>query len=239
MFFRELFSSEAAYYLIWYLLLVSGMYTLMRQHKFNQIFSFFTAISFVLCTGVIIWIVIGHNAKEMTFAIVPFIFVMMERIKEKVSLLNIVLLTIVMHIMLAGGHVQMIFYAAMAVGILLLCELIYYIAKKQNWLSVLKLIGVFVIATLLAALMSADRYFSVLEYTPHSTRGAAPITARVGSSDKEAVSKLTKEDYDYATMWSNSPDELIDMFVPSYHGFGKVNYKGILTNNQETQLMTY
>jgi hypothetical protein len=89
--------------------------------------------------------------------------------------------------------------------------------------------------------MSADRYFSILEYTPHSTRGTAPITARAeaNKSDKELSSKLTKEDYEYATMWSNSPEEIIDMFVPSYHGFGKVNYSGDLTGGRETTLMTY
>jgi hypothetical protein len=34
--------------------------------------------------------------------------------------------------MLAGGHVQMIFYAACAVGIYLICDFIFNIVKKEN-----------------------------------------------------------------------------------------------------------
>jgi hypothetical protein len=237
---KSIFDSDAAKALFWYFIMMWGMYFLMRQHKFEKLISFFSSFAFIFCTGILIWMMIGHNAKEMTFAVVPWIFFMIEKIKERVSLLNIVILTILMHVMLAGGHVQMIFYTACVVGIYLICDLISQLVRKNNWLAVCKLIGVFVIATGLAVLMSADRYFSTLEYVPHSTRGSAPITARInGKFIDNAASKLTKEDYEYATMWSNSPEELIDMFVPSYHGFGKVKYSGILTNNQETKIMTY
>jgi hypothetical protein len=177
----------------------------------------------------------------MTFAVVPWIFVMMERIKERPSLLNIVLLTIIMSVMIAGTHVQMVFYAACAVGFYLVCDLTSRIIKKETLLPVIKLIGVFIIATTFAVLMSADRYLVVLEYTPYSTRGSAPITARLdtNNTDKELASKKSEDDYKYATQWSNSPEEMIDMFNPSYHGFGKVKYKGILTNHQETTVSTY
>jgi hypothetical protein len=69
-------------------------------------------------------------------------------------------------------------------------------------LAVVKLIGIFIIATFFAAMMSADRYFSVLEYTPYSTRGSAPISARLdeNTSDKELQSKKSEDDYKYATM---------------------------------------
>jgi len=137
----------------------------------------------------------------MTFAVVPWIFVMMERIKERPSLINIVLLTIIMSVMIAGTHVQMIFYAACAVGIYLLSNIISLLIKKETLLPVLKLIGIFIIATIFAVLISADRYFVVLEYTPYSTRGSAPITARLDSNttDKELTSKKSEEDYKYAT----------------------------------------
>jgi hypothetical protein len=61
------------------------------------------------------------------------------------------------------------------------------------------LIGIFIIATIFAVLMSADRYLAILEYTPSSTRGSSPITARAADEDQVSASKLSKEDYDYAT----------------------------------------
>ncbi|MCL2039205.1 MAG: YfhO family protein [Bacteroidetes bacterium] len=236
-----IFNSDAAKWMFWYLIMVSGMYFLMRQHKFERLISFWTAFAFIFCTGILAWIIIGHNAKEMTFAVTPWIFFMMEKIKEKISLLNVVILTILMHIMLAGGHVQIIFYIACVVVIYLIFDLVSKLMKKENWMSVVKLIGAFFIASALAFLMSADKYLVTLEYVPYSTRGSSPITERINetTTDKAVSNKRTEEDYKYATSWSNSPEELIDMFVPSYHGFGKVNYSGYLTNNQEVRLNTY
>ena len=236
---KEIFGSDAAKWLFWYLIMISGMYFLMRQHKFDRLISFFTSFAFIFCTGILIWMIIGHNAKELTFAVVPWIFFMMEKIKEKVSLLNVAILAILMHIMFAGGHIQIIFYVACIVGIYLIFDFVLKLLKKDNWLSVAKLTGIFVIVSGMAFLMSADKYLSTLEYVPYSTRGSSPITSRINDNSTENTSKTTEEDYKYATMWSNSPDELIDMFVPSYHGFGKVMYSGALTGNQETKIMTY
>lgn len=241
-FLKSLFNSDTARILLWYIVLAAGMYFMMRQYKQTRLISLFVAVSFIFCTGITIWVMIGHHAKPATFAMVPYIFIMMEKIKERVSLLNIVLLTIVMHIMLAGGHIQLIFYTAWAVIFYLLIDLVTRIVKKTNWLAIVKLTGVFVIATGIAVLMSADRYLSVLEYNPYSTRGSAPITARIeANKDGSAshVEKKTDKDYEYSTMWSFSPDEIIDLFVPSYHGFGKVDYSGQLTGNRETKIMTY
>jgi len=70
--------------------------------------------------------------------------------------------------------------------------------------------------------MSADRYFTTLEYTPYSTRGSAPIQ----QVDDSKVTETGGHGYDYATMWSYSPDELFTFLVPSYYGFGHREYEG-------------
>ncbi len=238
---KYVFDSDTAKWLFWYLVMVAGIYFLMRQHKFERLISFWTAFAFIFCTGILMWLMIGHSSKEATFAVVPWIFFMMEKIKEKVSLLNVAILSILMHIMLAGGHVQIIFYIACIVSMYLIFDFVSKLLRKENWLSVAKLIGVFFIASGLAFLMSADKYLSTLEYVPYSTRGSSPITERINGTPTDNVgsNKRTEEDYKYATMWSNSPEELIDMFVPSYHGFGKIKYSGYLTGNQETKINTY
>ena len=248
LFFKKMFDSQTARNLVWYMIMGIGMYLLILQHKDDKLIAFFVATAFIYCAGIVIWEMIGHTSKSDTFAVVPYIFVLMERIKKRASLLNLALLIIVMHIMLAGGHYQLIFYVACAVIIYILIDLITQIVKKGNWIAITKLIGCFFIATAFAFLMSADRELAVLEYVPHSTRGSAPITERISTQNddgtvtaarKNEVAKKTEADYEYATMWSFSPGEIIDFFVPSYHGFGKVKYTGPLTGNREQIISTY
>ena len=241
LFAKKIFDSDTMKNLTWYIILAVGMYFMMRQYNKDRLISFFVAVAFIFGTGIAIWVMIGHNAKTPTFAVVPFIFLMIERIKERASLLNITLMVIFMHIMLAGGHYQLIFYVACAVIIYMLFDLITQIIKKGNWLGITKVIGSLLIATLFAFLLSADKQLSVTEYVPYSTRGLAPISERVAAQEtgQSTASKRTDEDYEYATMWSFSPDEIIDLFVPSYHGFGKITYSGPLTGNREAKIMTY
>ncbi|MGI6369442.1 MAG: YfhO family protein [Ignavibacteria bacterium] len=235
-FFRSLFDSEAARMVFWYIVFGSGMFFLMRVHKQDRWISLFAAIAMTFCTGITIWVMIGHNAKPLTFMMAPYVFIMFELMKRKFSFLYAVLTVLVMHVMMEGGHVQMMFYIACAMFIYLILDIVNGLIKKTSIAPILRSTGIFVIATGLAFAMSADKYLSVLEYTPYSTRGSAPITAT--QSDDESAGSSSK-DYEYATNWSFSPDEIIDFFVPSYHGFGKVTYSGPLTGGRETKIMTY
>ncbi len=236
-FFRALFDSEAARMVFWYIIFGSGMFLLMRVHKMDRFIALFSSIAMSFCTGIVIWIMIGHNAKPLTFMMTPYVFIMFELLRRKFSILYAVLTILVMHVMMAGGHVQMMFYAACAMLIYLILEIINSLRNKITLLPILRATGIFVIATGLAFAMSADKYLSVMEYTPYSTRGSAPITKQI-EGDSNSKGDANK-DYDYATMWSFSPEEMIDFFVPNYHGFGKVNYSGSLTGGRETKIMTY
>ena len=151
-----------------------------------------------------------------------------------------------MHVMLESGHVQMIFYDDCIVSIYLISDLIGSLLKKTSTLDILKSIGVLVVASGVAFLMSSDKYLSLLEYEPYSIRGAAPITKsndfNNSNNSNNNISKASNDNsknYEYATMWSFSPEEMIDFLVPNYHGFGKVSYSGHLTGGKETKLMTY
>jgi hypothetical protein len=118
--------------------------------------------------------------------------------------------------MFEGGHLQMIFYGGIAFGLYLIFELVNRWIKKTEPMKVLRIASLLIIAATFSYLMSADRYFSVQEYTPYSTRGSAPIlkTANQHQNDKGG------NDYEYATMWSYSPLESWTFLVPGYFGHG-------------------
>ncbi len=231
----KLFSSDASRVLCWYIFYGIGMYYLMRSKKMSRFVSFFTMMGAVFSTGILVWIMIGHNTKPMVFSMFPFIFLLLEKLRVKFSLIYSVLLVFAVHIMIEAGHLQMIFYGISGFAIYLIFEMISRTIKNKQPINVLRSAAMLVVAGAFAFLMSSDRYLSTLEYTDYSTRGTAPITKVKDNNTNENIG----HDYEYATMWSFSPEEIITFFVPNYFGFGKLKYDGDLTGGQKVMLPVY
>ncbi len=217
-FIGNIFSSDAARVASFYAIYAVGMFLLMRSKKQDRLASFFTAFVAVFSTYVITWIMIGHNTKPMVIAFFPYIFLLMEKLREKITLIHVALLIMVVHFMLMGAHYQMIFYGILSFGIYLIFEFVSRLIKKDKALNVVYVAGFLALAGGLSYLMSSDRFLSAQEYTPYSTRGSAPLV------DKDShVTESGGHDYDYATMFSYTPSECITFAVPSYYGFGKTD----------------
>lgn len=234
-FVGALFDSDSARMASFYCLLAAGMYLLMRSKRHKRYVAFFTAFAATFSTSVAVWVMIGHNTKPVVFAMIPFVFLFLEKLRVKFSLLYASALAIVVHLMYEAGHLQMIFYAACAFAIYLIFELVSRYAKKENPGGVWRAAAVLVAASAVAFIMSSDRYISSLEYADYSTRGTAPIVKTANQTQDETGGN----DYEYATMWSFSPQEIATFFVPSYFGFGKVDYEGPLTGGKEIKLPAY
>ncbi|MGQ9818641.1 MAG: YfhO family protein [Candidatus Kapaibacteriales bacterium] len=219
--FGELFGSDTARVLFFYILYGTGIYWLIREKQMPKTFALFSAFAAIFSTWVITWVMIGHNTKPVVLSMIPFIFVFIERLKKLFSPLVFGFLIIAFAVMFIGNHLQMIFYGVMAFAIYLLYDLIISLIKRENWLKVLRAGILVIIAGGIAFLMSADRYLSTLEYAPYSVRGSAPIE----KIHKDKTHKPEQSDYEYATMWSYSPEELFTLLVPSYFGFGIRDYR--------------
>jgi hypothetical protein len=232
----NIFNNDSVRVIQFYAIFGIGMYLLMRSKKHTPMVAFFTAIAAVYSTGIIHWVMIGHNTKPIAMAILPFIFLLMERVRDKFTLLYAALLVYAIHLMYESAHVQMMFYSALAIGIYILFELISRLVSKRDPLSVVRLIGVLAIAGGLAFMMSSDRYLSVQEYTKYSVRGSAPLVDEKGKSKTDETGGNS---YEYASEWSFSPQEIITFLVPNYYGFGKLPYTGTATRNEEMKVPTY
>ncbi len=231
----SLFGSDLARVLTFYVILAAGIYLLMRFKQHSRFVAFFTAFATAFSTSVILWPMIGHNTKPIVYAMFPYIFLLLEKLREKFSLIYTVLLIFAVHVMNEGSHLQMIFYGICAFGLYLLFELVSRIITKREPLKVIRSALILAVAGGISFMMSADRYLSTIEYTPYSTRGSQPI---IKSKDSEAI-KTGGQDYDYATMWSFSPQEIATFFIPNYFGFGQLPYKGTLTGGNEIKMRSY
>ncbi len=242
--FAAILGSDTARIGFWYILYAIGMYFLMRSKKHERMVALFTAVAAVFSTWVMTWVMIGHNTKPIAFAMFPYVLLGLENIREKWSLKYAVLLVLAVHVMVESTHLQMVFYGICTFGLYLLFELVSRLITKQQPMGVLRAALVLAVAGAMSFGMGADRFLSTIEYTPYSTRGSAPLsqlmqadTAQMKAANKQDANG--GNDYDYATNWSFSPEEVSTFFVPNYYGFGKLKYKGPLTGNKETVVAAY
>lgn len=233
-FFGQLFGSDVARVAFYYILYGIGVYLLVLSKGKDKFLAFMAGFAAMFSTAVIVWIMIGHNTKPVVFAFLPYIFLSLEKLQEKFSLLYFVLLTYALHIMMEGAHIQMIFYSALAVGVYLILEIVSRAIQKNQLMNTLVATGLLVVAGGLAFAMSSDRYLATLDYTPYSTRGSGPTIEKEGAKDEKT--KDGGNPYQYATDWSFSPGEMMTFVVPNYYGFGNLDYDVEKPDYQNTTL---
>lgn len=220
-FVGSIFGSDVARVIMFYVFYGLGMYLLMRQKKHSPLVAFLTGIAAIFSTYVITWVMIGHNTKPIVLAMLPYIFLLLERLRTKFSLLYAVLLVFAVHLMFEGNHVQLMFYSGCALIIYFFFELLGHLNESKEIGKVFRAGVLLVLAAGFAFLMSSDRYLATLEYTPNSTRGVAPIT-QIANHQSAAPT----HDYKYSTSWSFTPSEMFSFLVPDYFGTKPIDVNG-------------
>ncbi len=206
---------------LWYAIYAAGVFTLLRSKGFHQGAALFGSLSAVFSTWVLVWIMIGHSTKPVSLATLPWILYALERIRERFTLTSLLVLILAMTALVSATHPQMMFYLGCAAALYLITELIVRVVQKANPMPVLTSAGALILATGLALGTHADMFLATREYTPHSTRGSAPLVQVEGAQQEQGGGN----DYEYATNWSFSPEEIATFFVPNYYGFGNTKVK--------------
>ncbi|MBN9398609.1 MAG: YfhO family protein ['Candidatus Kapabacteria' thiocyanatum] len=213
----EVMNNDTARIGLWYSIYGWGVYTLMRAKKHLRGVSIFSALGAVFSTFVIVWIMIGHSTKPVSLATLPWILLALERLRERFSLLNLFILTLPLIVLVSATHPQMMFYIGCGLAIYMLVELVHRLITKDGAMDVLKSAGALAVAGGLALATHADMFLATREYTPYSTRGSAPLVQNTSNQQDRSGGN----DYEYATNWSFSPEEMMTFLVPNYYGFGK------------------
>ncbi len=231
-------SPDVGWVLFYYLLLGIGVYWFVFDKLKNKIGALVAALGVMHSTFIIILVIVGHMTKVPVIAFFPFIFLILERLREKFNLVLSLVLIVLIHFMLLPGHIQMIFYCYFAFLLYYTFFFIRTLIKKESWQGVIRSGLVLTAATGLAFAMTGDQYLSTLEYSKYSMRGADPIVPSAQAQTKGATNGGL--DYDYATQWSFPPGEMLTFLIPSAYGFGVgVPYQGPETNNQIAKLPLY
>lgn len=233
--------------LFFYFVFAAGIYLLTYQKVQRKFPAFIAAFAAMFSMYIIIWVMTGHNTKIAVIAFFPYIFYVIDRLRERFSWPLALALVLLLHFSYMPSHVQMIFYVYLSIGVYLLFFLLKGLLQKKSdsatqdgsslWKGALRAGVVLALASVLAFAMDADKYLSVWEYSSYSTRGSNPIVVKnTGPESKTIEGGL---DYDYATSWSFAPGEIMTWIVPSWYGFGQMQYKGMFTGNREAMLNFY
>ncbi|MBN1637650.1 MAG: hypothetical protein JW866_01695, partial [Ignavibacteriales bacterium] len=191
-----------------------GIFLLLKYKKIPWYISIIVAVAFVLLPDWQALVGEGHFAKLRTIMVLPLFIFSFNYFFDKNSWVSAGIFALIFSWVIRTQHIQIIFYGVL----LLLFVFIYpfirlFIEKKIRYALSLSL--KFIVALGLAFMISSLPFLTLQEYADYSTRGGNPIQL---SEEKISAKKSGGVDFDYATQWSLAPSEVIDFFIPRFHG---------------------
>jgi hypothetical protein len=228
-----------------------GVFFFLRQYGLATLAASFGGAVFMLSPYMTAMLVHGHGSQLMTVAWMPWMLWATLRLMQRGGLADAGILALIAGFQLQRSHVQIAYYSWLLVLLLAVVLFLFHRglpAKTTGVSGGLPVIpdgggdghagadgghwgvdesshkggpyaGWVVFLLLVLALgcgvaMSASIYLPASEYAAYSVRGMAAEGAA--------------SSWEYATLWSMHPMELITFLVPGFFGFGGVTYWGFM-----------
>ena len=205
------FLPRPADYLFLYFL---GFYILLIVLKIDPLKAFFGALAFGLSTYLIIILGVGHNAKAHAIAYMPMVIAGVLLVFQRKYILGGLLTMVAAGLEINANHFQMTYYLLLLLAIIA----IYYtitIVKNKEYKEFGKIIGVFLIAGILAIGANATNLMATSEYAKFSTRDKSELTVNPDGTPKTDSNAMS---YDYITEYSYGVAESLNLIAPGLFG---------------------
>ena len=172
--------------------------------------SFIGAIAYGFTSYLFIVIGAGHNAKAMAMAyMAPVIAGVLLAYKGK-YLWGSLLTAFAMAFEVRTGHLQITYYLALTIIIIVIAELISDIINKRIGHFMKASVGL-VIAAIIGALTCSTTLYGNYEFGKETTRGKPVLTRNEDNQTKGL-------DRDYITQWSYGKGETWSLLIPNAKG---------------------
>jgi hypothetical protein len=195
-----------------YLLIAVAMIALLRALGAGADTALLGAAAFALTPNLVAVGAFGHGSQIMTAAWLPVLLLLYDRFARRGSLLALAGFALAAALQLLRGHVQIVFYSWIALGLYALFLAIRAARAREGGGAARAVLGL-AAGLGLGFCMSAFLYFPVHEYAKLSIRSAGE-----GSG----------AGFEYATSWSFHPAEMLTFVIPSMFGFGGPTYWGTM-----------
>ena len=153
------FLPRPADYLFLYFL---GFYALMLVLRIDPLKAFFGALAFGLSTYLIVIIGVGHNAKAHAIGYMPFVVAGFILVFQKKYLVGGIVTMLAVALEITANHFQMTYYLLMLL-IVMGFFFVYELYQKKDLKSLLKIIGTFAVAVILAVGVNATSLMATKE----------------------------------------------------------------------------
>ena len=207
---KTLHFPDLTWLLAHYLLLALSMLALLRALGASAEGAALGALTFALTPNLVAVGVFGHGSQIMTAAYLPLLVLLLDRFVRRGSPLALAGFALAAALQLLRGHVQIVFYTWLALGVYALFLAIQGWRAGRRGEAVRAPVGLLA-GLLLGFGMSAFLYLPTHEYAKLSVRGG-------GEGGGAGL--------DYATSWSFHPREILTFVIPSMFGFGGRTYWG-------------
>jgi len=195
-----------------YLLLALATVALLRAMGATPEAALLGATALALTPNLVAVGAFGHGSQLMTAAYLPLLFLLYDRFARHGSLLALTGFATAAAFQLLRGHVQIVFYTWLALGVYALFLATAALREKAR-AALVRALGGLAAGLGLGFGMSAFLYLPVRAYAALSIRGA-------GAGGGAGL--------EYATSWSFSPSEMLTFVIPSIFGFGGQTYWGTM-----------
>lgn len=205
------FLPRPADYLFLYFL---GFYVLLMVLKVDPLKAFFGALAFGLSTYLIIILGVGHNAKAHAIAYMPMVVAGVLLVFQRKYITGGLLTMVAAALEINANHFQMTYYLLLLLAIIG----VYYVViaiKNKEFKELGKVIGVFVIAGILAIGANATNLMATSEYAKFSTRSNSELTFNPDGSPKTDSNAMS---YEYITEYSYGIAESLNLIAPGLFG---------------------
>jgi hypothetical protein len=211
----DLHFPDLTWLLAHYLLIAVVMVALLKSLGVGSDAAVLGGVTFALTPNLVAVGAFGHGSQIMTAAWLPVLLLLFDRFARRGSWLALAGFALAAALQLLRGHVQIVFYSWMALGLyaVVLAVMAARSGGSGGRAAVARpLIGL-ILGLGLGFGMSAFLYFPVHEYAKLSIRSAGE-----GSG----------AGFEYATSWSFHPAEILTFLIPSMFGFGGPTYWGTM-----------
>lgn len=172
--------------------------------------SFIGAIAYGLTSYLFIVIGAGHNAKAMAMAYMPAVIAGVLLTYKGKYLWGSLLTAFALAFEVRAGHLQITYYLALIIAILVIAELISDLRSKKLG-HFLKASACLVVAALIGILTCSTALYGSYEFGKETTRGKPVLTRNEDNQTKGL-------DRDYITQWSYGKGETWSLLIPNAKG---------------------
>jgi hypothetical protein len=211
----DLHFPDLTWLLVHYLLIAIAMVALLKSLGVGGDAAVLGAATFALTPNLVAVGAFGHGSQIMTAAWLPVLLLLFDRFARRGSLLALAGFALAAALQLLRGHVQIVFYSWMAIGLyaLFLAVQAARSPRPEERAGLWRPLAGLVVGLGLGFGISAFLYLPVHEYAKLSIRSAGE-----GSG----------AGFEYATSWSFHPAEMLTFLIPSMFGFGGQTYWGTM-----------